>query len=214
MGFLSDLVDPFGLLSGIGGGPAIDHRNPDVDPQTKQLILDQTKRAARSDADFVEDQVSGVDSRASLATAQANQQGREQSYGGNQSELSGAIQRKAQRAYERDLNDFTNQAKQSAPMRAFAARDKSTRDETTLSQIQSARLANMQAQRDNEEAARNAALSQILGLAGTVGGFMLAGPAGGAAGGAIAGGLGGGEKLGKSSSGSSFGQDERGGRMA
>ena len=184
MGFLSSLVDPFGFLG--GDEDELRHANPDLDPETQRLIHRQTARAARPDSDFIDEDMAGVDQRAALAATQAGQQGRERAYGGDQAALSDAIHRKASRAYSRDLGAFSGQVQRDAPLKAFAARDAATRQEANFERVRrEQRAVNMRAQA-NEEAARNQALSQILGLAGTVGGFLLAGPAGGAAGGMVA----------------------------
>jgi hypothetical protein len=170
---------------------------PDLTPATLQATQEASDRALNSTREGETANVlAGVGNQSSTLLPSAegvNQRNRSLGMLGPSS-FGEAVSQRAKRGYDSDLNRLTRQAQlqsteqvvQKQNLAALALSNKQAYDQEVYKR--------QMVQYQNEQAARNSAISSILGAAGAVGGALIGGPGGALAGGAIGGGLAGGNK--------------------
>ncbi len=159
------------------------YHDQDLSGDTKGIIQGQYDRASRTDDQFADAALDGVDQTPGLLRAQ-NQDMHGQALGnGPDGGLQDAINRKASKSYDVALNNIQRREKSNAPMNRFNAMDNAQRGLEADRQIQMARVNRQMVARNNADAARNGVISSVLSIGGTVAGGVVGGIAGGPQGG-------------------------------
>ena len=159
------------------------YQAPQLDSQTQNLINQREGLANRSAEDIANERTQGTNKSADLAAIQGGYGLANSNLLMNQPEnVREALNRRANKGYAQSLSKIQNQA------RLDAVQEKqNARQQVLQAKFQQAQAnANIMHQRDMEEfnnrAARNNALSSLLGTGGMIAGTLLGGPMGGAAG--------------------------------
>jgi len=163
-----------------------DRAVPELDPVTQQLITKQRMRMDKPDeqlrADLEAEALSGVDQSRSFQPIMDDLSRQNGQLGGASSTLSEALQSRARKSYDRDLNNMKSGLRPAAHERAFAETQQA--GSNALKQLGAA--SNSYRRLKEAEAARKAAraniIGSVLGAAGAIGGAVLgaavAGPPG------------------------------------
>ncbi len=172
------------------------YHDQDLSQGTKGIVQGQYDRASRTNDQFADAALDGVDQTQGLIRAQ-NQDMHGQALGsGPDGGLQDAINRKASKSYDVALNNIQRREKSNAPENRFNAMDNAQRGLEADRQIQMARTNRQMVARNNAEAAKNSVLSGVLSIGGTVvggvAGAIVGGPAGAMMGAQLGGAVGGG----------------------
>lgn len=160
---------------------------PGMDAQTQEGVDAQRAHAERGLSDFAADTTNGVTQGTML------QNGGGLSLGGNDG-MSDALNNRAQKSYDREINNISNQANLSSygkKMDALGHAGTLAGHQVSASNQRAdfahAQIGRKMAEQANREASRNQVLSSVLGfggmVAGSVAGTLAGGPVGTAAGG-------------------------------
>lgn len=184
-----------GLLGGLFGGGGDDSPKaniPALSEATQNLISRSSKEAEeKTPEQFAQERMSGVESAAKLPGFEGIKSAEAGMGMSNQAALK-AIHGRQANLLSKDLTRMKNQATISGQQDKLLA---TKRAQTHLQAQQNVASQAYQAQmaaHNAEKQARGGVLRSVLGLAGTVGGMLVAGPAGAAIGGQLGGMMGGG----------------------
>lgn len=186
------------LDSFLFGSPKPSYSDSPLDSGTEELINQQRVRSNTSDEDFAKKALEGTDTSAQLNGANAAREDKQRALGGNdQKAFSDAINNKYQKLYSSNQNDMRLTAKAQSPIQHFNAMDAFRQNSAKRLAVNTERANMERSVKYNQLAARNQAISSIIGAAGTVVGGIFGGMAGGA-GGAMSGSQAGGSAMGPS----------------
>lgn len=184
-----------GLLGGLFGGGGDDApkaNTPAMSEATQNLISRSAKEGEeKTPEQFAQERMAGVESAAKLPSFEGVRSSEAGMGMGNQAALK-AIHGRQASLLSKDLNRMKNQASIAGQQDKLLATKRAQvhlqAQQNVASQAHQAQMAAYNA----EKQARGGVLRSVLGLAGTVGGMLVGGPAGAAIGGQVGGMLGGG----------------------
>lgn len=163
-------------IKSIFGGEDIQSTNVAVDPRTESQLNRLTQEAARSSQDLASEANQGLDDSAKAIVAA------DKSYLKRLGENDGAVSKAIQKRYENLLGSDIKRLRAQGEVQARLDRGKNLEQAAAVAQARNnINMQNwqrqMQAHQANQ-AARSQAIASVFGLAGTVGGALIAGPAG------------------------------------
>ena len=181
-GYLAMATGGLSLLPGLlSKGDDVNFDAPHIDPQTEKLINGAKAKSQQSEQFGIDSRMSGADQSGELNQAQADRGFRQASLGQTDGMgISDAINRRANKNYDRNFSNMRRQVELEAPGRKFKDSERAHSYAMSALDVEAANDAMMKRQRSNEEAARNQVIGNIFGAVGAGAGGYAGARTGGA----------------------------------
>lgn len=150
-----------------------------IDQGTQDLVKAQTARAMRSPEEYQAEAMQGADVSTQMLGASQAEPGPIGYQDGGTGE---AIKARAAKLHASDMNRLTQKAGTKATQNKFNATQMAMQQQEAMKNIGHIRTQRYQIGLENAKAARNQVLTNVLGMAGTIGGAALGGGMGASAG--------------------------------